>query len=40
MVSLGIPTEAPVHTLVFTAAYTQKTDFAVVKKKVGFLSRK
>ncbi|XP_037295339.1 transient receptor potential cation channel trpm isoform X6 [Manduca sexta] len=33
MTSLGIPTEAPVHTILFTSAYTQKPVKIVVKKK-------
>ncbi|XP_041984584.1 transient receptor potential cation channel trpm isoform X3 [Aricia agestis] len=33
MTSLGIPTEAPVHTILFTSAYTQKTVKNPPKKK-------
>ncbi|CAH0590482.1 unnamed protein product [Chrysodeixis includens] len=33
MTSLGIPTEAPVHTILFTSAYTQKPVKVVPKKK-------
>ncbi|XP_050352560.1 transient receptor potential cation channel trpm isoform X4 [Nymphalis io] len=33
MTSLGIPTEAPVHTILFTSAYTQKTIKNITKKK-------
>ncbi|CAH0401166.1 unnamed protein product [Chilo suppressalis] len=34
MTSLGIPTEAPIHTILYTSAYSQKPVKATPKKPV------